>query len=112
MMSFPALEVGSTLNGIFNVNDVKVEFSTDATNWVEATAVGAGPAIGTWKITGLTGLTDGEEGYIYVKLSVDDDAGGLPGSFESDELKTTNGLAADGGANDPSNEYTFFKVTP
>ena len=112
MMSFPALATGLDLNsGALVVNDVKVEFSTDKTNWVEANLVGANGS-GTWKITGLTGLTDGVEGNIYVKLSVDDDAGGLPGSFEPEELKTTNGLAADGGANDPSNEYTFFKVTP
>ena len=39
--------------------------------------------------------TDGVEGNIYVKLNV------------NGELKTTNGLAADG-----TNEYSFFKVTP
>ena len=106
MASFPALEVSDTLNGTFYVNDVKVEFSTDATNWVEANAVGVNGS-GTWGITGLTGLTDGVEGKIYVKLSVDDDTGGLPGAFESDELKTTNGEAADG-----TNEYATFRVTP
>jgi hypothetical protein len=110
MMNFPALKVGDTLNGTFNVNDVKVEFSTDASSWTEATNVGA-PGTGTWGIVGLTGLTDGVAGKIYVKLSVDDDSG-FPGTFDSDELKTTNGLAADGGANDPSNEYSFFNVTP
>jgi hypothetical protein len=110
MTSFPALEVGSTLNGTFSVNDVEVEFSTDGTTWFPATNVGA-PGTGRWGIVGLTGLTDGVAGKIYVKLSVDDDSG-FPGTFDSDELKTTNGLAADGGANDPSNEYSFFNVTP
>jgi hypothetical protein len=104
------LTVGSTLNGTFKVNDVEVEFSTDGTTWFPATNVGA-PGTGRWGIVGLTGLTDGVAGKIYVKLSVDDDSG-FPGTFDSDELKTTNGLAADGGANDPSNEYSFFNVTP
>ena len=114
MTSFPALETCTMLNGTFNVNDVKVEFSTDPTDalgWKEATNVGV-PGTGTWGIVGLTGLTDGVAGKIYVKLSVDDEPGCLSNSFESDELKTTNGLAADGGANDPSNEYSFFNVTP
>jgi hypothetical protein len=102
MTSFPALEVGTTLNGTFNVADVKVEFSTDAKDWTEATYLV--PGTGTWGIVGLTGLTDGVEGKIFVKLYVDSDGSG---TFEDSELKTTNGLAADG-----TNEYTFFNVTP
>ena len=47
MTSFPALEVGGTLNGTFNVDDVKVEFSTNEINWVEATGYGVGPAVGS-----------------------------------------------------------------
>jgi hypothetical protein len=113
MTSFPALEVGDTLNITFDVNDVEVKFSTnptDASSWKEATNVGF-PGTGRWGIVGLTGLTDGVEGKIYVKLSVDDDSG-FPGTFDDDELKTTNGLDGDAGANDPSNEYQFFTVTP
>jgi len=106
MMNFPALTTGVTLNGTFLVNDVKVEFSTDASSWTEANLVETN-GTGIWGITGLTGLTDGVEGKIYVKLSVDDDAGGLPGAFEADELKTTDGLAPDG-----TNEYATFRVTP
>jgi hypothetical protein len=102
MMSFPALEVGDTLNVTFNVDDVKVEFKTDTTNWAEG-YVGVNGS-GIWGIKGLAGLTDGVEGKIYVKLSVDSDGSG---TFESGELKTTNGLAADG-----TNEFATFRVTP
>lgn len=103
MMSFPTLATGLTLNGSFLVSDVKVEFSTDETNWFEATYVGTNGS-GIWGITGLAGLTDGVEGKIYVKLSVDSDASG---TFELGELKTTDGLAAGG-----MNEYATFRVTP
>lgn len=103
MMSFPALATGLTLNSTFSVDDVKVEFSTDATIWTEATYAGVNGS-GVWGIEGLAGLTDGVAGKIYVKLSVDSDGSG---TFEPGELKTTNGLAADG-----TNEYSFFNVTP
>ena len=43
----------------------------------------------------ITGLTDGTEGSIYVKLNV------------NGEQKTTSGLAPDG-----TNEYQVFNVTP
>lgn len=103
MMSFPALATGLTLNTTFLVSDVKVEFSTDETNWFEATYVGANGS-GIWGITGLAGLTDGVEGKIYVRLYVD--SNGTSG-FQDEELKTTDGLAADG-----TNEYAAFRVTP
>jgi hypothetical protein len=85
------------------VDDVKVEFSTDALIWTEATNVGLN-GTGTWSIKGLTGVTD----KIYVKLYVDNNG---TVDFQPDELKTTNGLVGDLGVNDPSNEYTFFNVT-
>jgi hypothetical protein len=102
MTSFPAL-VESGTSGSLTVDDVKVEFSTDALIWTEATNVGLN-GTGTWSIKGLTGVTD----KIYVKLYVDNNG---TVDFQPDELKTTNGLVGDLGVNDPSNEYTFFNVT-
>ena len=54
MTSFPAL-VESGTSGSLTVDDVKVEFSTDALIWTEATNVGLN-GTGTWSIKGLTGV--------------------------------------------------------
>jgi hypothetical protein len=90
MMEFPALEIGLDLNGTLVVNAVTVEFSTDASSWTTANDDGSG----FWSVP-ITGLTDGTEGSIYVKLNV------------NGEQKTTSGLAPDG-----TNEYQVFNVTP
>ncbi len=95
MMSFPALSDGVVFNGgetyELTASNIVVEVSTDGSTWVTATADGGG----YWTAVGLTGLTSGTEGSIYVKLSV------------SGEQKTTNGQAADG-----SNDYATFTVIP
>ncbi len=95
MTSFPAVKVGSQLkdkNGtLWTVNTITVEASTDKINWIAATDNGNGH----WSVTGLTGLTSGVAGKIYVRLTV------------NGEQKTTDGSAAAG-----TNGYQEFTVTP
>ncbi len=96
MMSFPALIDGDTLTSGMGgtslpVTSILVEFSIDdGANWT--TAVDG--TNGTWAATGLA-LTAGQENQIRVRLTV------------NGEVKTTDGLAADG-----SNDYASFTVTP
>lgn len=97
MLTFPAVRISDTLldqNGTpWTVTSIVVEASTDKTTWTPATDAGNGH----WSTAGLTGLTVGTAGKIYVRLTV------------NSELKTTDGLAL---AADGSNGYQTFTVTP
>lgn len=95
MMNFPAVTVGSQLKDQtgtpWTVTTILVQVSTDGTTWVDATDSGNGH----WSATGLTGLSSGVSGKIYVKLTV------------NGEQKTTDGLAASS-----TNGYQTFTVVP
>jgi len=95
MMSFPMLSDSSTLNVGADyelaINSILVEMSTDKANWITATS----NETGIWTGSALSGLTNGEEGTIYVRLTV------------NGEQKTDDGLAPDNVAD----EAMFF-VTP
>ncbi len=95
MMNYPALYAGQVLNSgttyELTATSVSVEVSTDASTWIAATDGGDGH----WSATGITGLTDGTAGTLYVRLSV------------NAKQKTTDGLVSDG-----SNDYASFTVTP
>jgi hypothetical protein len=95
MMSMPAVSPRTTLHdaqgAAWTVDTVTVEASTDAVTWI----AGTNAAGGHWSVPGLTGLTSGVPGNIYVRLSV------------NGERKTTDGKAPAG-----SNEYATFAVTP
>ncbi len=98
MMSYPAVTGSSVLNQgdatyELTVASISVQVSTDKTTWVVATEEGNG----VWSATGLTGLTDGTQGTVYVKLMV------------NGEQKTTDGAVA---AGDGSNDYAMFMLTP
>lgn len=98
MMSFPAVSVGTVLNSgdamyELTVASMAVEVSTDGTNWSAATDNGTGH----WSVSGISGLTNGAEGNVYVRLTV------------NGEQKTTTGAAP---AGDGSNDYATFTVTP
>ena len=84
MMSFPSL----------NADSVIVEMSTNQTTWTTA----AYTATGIWTGSDLSGLTAGEEGIIYVKLTVDD-------------LQATDTGEAPDASDENSDEAMFF-VTP
>ncbi len=95
MMSYPAVSAGTELtdeNGMkWTVDAMSVEISTDETNWIAATDNGSGH----WSASGITGLTGGARGTLYVKLTI------------NGEQKTSDGLAPNGEA-----DYAEFKVTP
>ncbi len=95
MMSFPAVSGGTTLHddtgAAWNANPVAVSASTDGATWTAATDKTGGH----WSVSGLSGLSSGVTGTIYVKLNV------------NGEDKTTNGNAASG-----TNSYASFTVTP
>jgi hypothetical protein len=96
MMSYPAVTTGGILNNgdadyELAVSSVNVELSTDATTWVTATEDGNG----YWTATGLSGLTDGTQGELYVRLTI------------NGEQKSTDGNMASG-----ANAYATFLVTP
>jgi hypothetical protein len=95
MMSYPAVSVGTTLhdqNGAeVPVTAMTVEASTDGSTWI----AGTDNSGGHWSISGLTGLTDGEAGTIYIRIIV------------NTEQKTTDGNTASG-----ANGYATFTVTP
>ena len=95
MMNFPAVSVGTVLHdaagAAWTADPVTVSVSTDGTAWVKATDGGSG----NWAASGLSGLSSGQTGTIYVKVTV------------NGERKTTDGAA-------PSdiNGYATFTVTP
>jgi len=97
MMKYPAVDSTSTLSAgtayELVVTTMSVEVSSDASTWVAATDNGNGQ----WSAAGITGLTNGSAGTLYVRLAV------------NGEQKTTDGLAP---AGDGSNDYTMFTVTP
>jgi len=97
MMSHVALHENVTLNAgamyEYLISPISVEVSTDETNWTAMFDQGDG----NWTVTGLTGLTDGVQASIYIKLTI------------QGEQKTTNGLAE---AGDGSNDYGVFTLTP
>ncbi len=94
-LSFPAVKVGDALNNEagtpWTVASMVVEASTDKTTWLTATDLGNGH----WSVAGLTGLTAGTSGKIYVRLTV------------NGEQKSTDGLAVAA-----ANGYQTFTVTP
>ena len=98
MMSFPAVSDGTVLQDEtptdWTVSPLLLEASTDGTTWVTMTA---GTDTGEWTAAGLTGLTDGTEGTIYVKLTI------------NGTQYTTDGETAVG---DGTNDYATFTVTP
>jgi hypothetical protein len=117
MMSFPALETGIALIidpaadpvTTFPINTVTVEFSTDETNWTPANNAVNGSGI--WSAS-IDSLTDGVEGKIYVRLSVNNELkttdGKVPGV-----ITDVNGDPILDENNDPiPNTYNIFKVTP
>lgn len=95
LLNFPAVTVGSSLKDqtgtAWTVNSISVQMSTDATTWVNATDSGNGH----WSAAGLTGLTSGVSGKIYVKVTV------------NGEQKSTDGAAVA-----TANGYQTFTVIP
>jgi hypothetical protein len=100
-LTFPAITIGSSLknesNAAWSVGSIALEASTDKNIWVTATDLGNGH----WSAAGLTGLTAGTAGKIYVKLTV---SNGTAGTFEQ---KSTDGSAVG-----TANAYQTFNVTP
>lgn len=95
LQSFPAVTVGSQLKDetgtAWTVNTISVQVSTDANTWVNATDSGSGH----WSAAGLTGLSAGVSGKIYVKVTV------------NGVQKTTDGSAVAA-----ANGYQTFIVIP
>lgn len=96
MMDYPAVASGSVLNPgdaehELSVASVSVEVSTDASNWVTASEDGGG----YWTADGLGGLSNGTQGEIYVRLTV------------NGEQKSTDGNPATDGT-----AYATFLATP
>lgn len=98
MMSFPAIYAGKTLNQgtayELNISSMSVEVSTDGATWV---AADGSSNDGYWTATGVAGLTDGVEGSLFIRVTV------------NGEQKTTDGSAP---AGDGSNDYTVVTFTP
>lgn len=96
MMDYPALASGSILNPgdaehELSVASIGVEVSTDASNWLTASEDGGG----YWTADGLSGLSNGTQGEIYVRLTV------------NGEQKSTDGNPAT-----DSTAYATFLATP
>jgi hypothetical protein len=95
MTNFPAVYVSKVLkdqnSADWTVSTMIVEASTDKTNWVAATENGNGH----WTAAGLTGLTSGVSGSIYVRVTV------------NGEQKSTDGTMPSG-----ANGYQTFTVVP
>jgi hypothetical protein len=96
MMNMPPLANGTTLHdalgALWTADNVVVRASTDnGATW----AGGTNPSGGHWVFAGLTGLSTGTAGHVWVELSV------------NGELKTTSGAAPSG-----TNAYADFTVTP
>lgn len=84
MMSHPAVFVGSQLtdeNGsAWTVSTMSVQASTDQSTWISLMDNGDGH----WSGMGITGLTDGMEGTIYVQMTINGltyTASGSPAAF-------------------------------
>ena len=96
MMSYPAVTSTRILSeGNMDyelaISSMNVEVSTDHNTWISANEDGNG----YWTATGITGLTNAEQGEIYVRMSV------------NGEQKSTDGNVANG-----SNAYATFLITP
>jgi len=95
MMNYPAISTGTVLHDEsgtqWTVNPIEVSVSTDETNWIPATDYTGGH----WSVSGLSGLTAGTTGTIYVKITI------------NGEQKTTDGSAVS-----VTNGYAAFTVTP
>jgi hypothetical protein len=93
MFNMPAIGSGSTLmdelNAPWLIDAMTVEASTDLTTWLPAQE----GSTGHWSIPNLTGLTTGQEGKIYVRMTV------------NGETKTNDGMETGTG-------YATFTVTP
>ena len=103
MMSFPAIETGATLSaGETNyelvLSSLSVEVSANASDWITASEQGDG----IWIADGISGLTNGEEATLYVRLTI------------NGEQKTTDGMIpnAEEAASDTNNHFAKFTVTP
>ncbi len=98
MMSYPALHAGKTLNqgsdSELTIATMSVEVSTDGVAWV---AADGGTNDGSWTAAGVAGLTDGEEGNLHVRVTV------------NGEQKTIDGAAP---AGDGSNDHATIVFTP
>jgi hypothetical protein len=96
MMSFPAVTASSMLTDDTGTEwnpAVELHASTNGTNWLAMSDDG----LGDWSVDGLTGMENGTQGNIYIKLTID----GVQ--------YTTDGVAA---AGDGTNDYATFKITP
>ncbi len=95
MMSFPAVSKGTVLHdasgAAWTVDPIAVSVSTDGTTWVKATD----REKGNWTVSGLSGLSSGQTGTIFVKVIV------------NGEKKTIDGTSTGG-----ANGYAAFTVTP
>ena len=100
IMSMPAIGNGSTLhdetNSAWTISSMTVYASTDGSTWLPATE---GSIAGHWSVPGLSALTSGVTGTIYVQMNV--------GNGTAVEQKTTDGMAVSG-----ANGYASFIVTP
>jgi len=99
MMSFPKLYTGVVLGPSTNqltVNTLSGQASTDGTTWLPMTEDTVNK--GHFSVTGLTGLSTGVAGTIYVKLTING----------NDYVDNATGDAAATGAH----AYATFKVTP
>ena len=100
MMSHPPVFNPTTLNSgdqnyELTISSMSVEVSTDPTNQASWVAADGSSGDGYWVASGITGLTNGQQGTVYVRMII------------NGEQKTTDGNLADG-----VNGYTFFTVTP
>ncbi|MFC1748379.1 hypothetical protein ACFL2V_06185 [Pseudomonadota bacterium] len=104
MMSFPPVYSGGTLSADtmyqLDLTNLSVDVSTDATNWVAATEVVG--YNGRWSANNLAGLTDGQQGTIFVRLMIE-------GEQKTTDGEVVNGLEA---TDDANNNYARFSVTP
>jgi hypothetical protein len=92
MMNFPALNNGLIVDAeSLEVTSIKVEMSTDEMTWVDAVSEGDG----IWSTNELTGLSQGEQASIYVRLTV------------NGQQATDDGNSVDGTA-----DNAIFSVTP
>ncbi len=107
MMDYPAVSVRTTLNSDdlnyqLSILTMSVEVSTDAVNWVTATDHGEHEHSGQWVADNISGLTDGSEAVLYVRLVVE-------GEQKTTDGATPNALPA---TDDANNHYAKFIVTP
>lgn len=92
MMNFPALENTLVVDAdSLEVTSINVEMSTDENTWVTAISEGDG----IWSSNELTGLSQGEQASIYIRLTV------------NGQQATDNGSSVDGSA-----DNAMFNVTP